>query len=156
MPLDTNVNRPEILFYSLAVGAFIGVLYTVFELLYGVLCEYGAGARSKMFFRIVLDILFSLLYTLVAVVFVFGVSNGNVRFYVLFFALAGFVIYNITLGRLIYRILLYVLGFFVRLSKKVFSAITYPMRKLFEAIKKKACSNAAVRYVYHCVNGGLG
>ncbi len=155
MPLEQNGNRPEILLYSLVIGICIGVLYTVFRLIYGVLCAFINGKKCRTIFRFALDILFSLLYTLVAVIFVFGANSGVVRLYILFFAFSGCIIYHLTIGRAVYDLLMKVLYFTIRLIKRLFGILSYPLRQLFAFLSDRYFSIRIKNHAYHSLNGGI-
>ncbi len=156
MPLDNSGNRLDILLYSLAVGLAVGVIYTVFRLIYSVVFEYGLGKKTGIILRFILDILFSLLYNLIAVIFVFGANSGVVRSYILFFAVVGFVLYELTLGRFIYGILLCVLKVVVRISKRMFYILCLPFRLLLRNITHRMYSSLIKKYVLNMLNGGIG
>ncbi len=155
MPLDNNGNKLDILLYSLAVGLAIGVLYTVFKLIYSIMCEYGLSKKTRTALRFVLDILFSILYNLIIVVFVFGANSGVVRSYILFFSFMGAVIYELTIGKLIYNVLLLMLKFIVRISQKTVRMLCKPLKILLRVVSERYYSDIVQKNIYKRLNGGL-
>lgn len=102
--------------YSLCLGVGIGLIYTFFDTIYITLdlyidlkaekcCKYQSSVKKKIIiskiFQFSIDFLFSIVYTIIIVVFVFCANNGKFRFFMFFFAVMGFVLYRVTLGRLI-------------------------------------------------------
>ncbi len=155
MPLDKNGNDPKILMYSLALGVAVGVLYTVFRIAYGAVCRFCKRKKYRMIFRFALDIMFSLVYTLTVVVFVFGANSGVVRGYILLFAALGFLLYHKTLGRLVYAVLMYMLDVLFVILRKTVRAITYPIRICLCYFSVCVSSRLVALNAYKTVNGGI-
>ena len=94
--------------YSLCIGIITGFIFEIFRFTAAVLLCISANSKKKSsvytVFRFILDVLFSLIYTVIAVIFIYGANNGSVRYFILLFAVLGFVLYLVTAGKLISHI----------------------------------------------------
>ena len=115
-----------LLFYSLAVGAFLGVLYDLTGQLINVLFPRKEKARkapkelphgeisvNKVLFDLNMrfkkrdvamlfaDVIFFTVSAIAVTVMLYHLNYGNVRAFSLFCALLGFVIYRVSIGRMI-------------------------------------------------------
>ncbi len=123
-----------LLLYSVCVGIGVGIVYSFFDTIYIVAdlyvdkykekevknqpCEKNKTIISKIF-QFSIDFFFSIVYTIIIVVFVFCANNGKYRLFMMLFGVLGFIIYKITVGRL----------------------VSFLMRKLFELVQK------AIRFI---------
>ena len=100
----TPAEQGTLVLYSLCVGTATGLIYEVFRFITSFIFFFFINSKKKSsffaLFRFALDILFSLIYTVIAVIFVYGANNGTVRYYILLFAVIGFFSYYYTLGKL--------------------------------------------------------
>lgn len=129
---ETNNRQLSILLYSLCISFVVGVIYTLFQVLFTV-C---VGKRKNIIFRISLDLLFSLVYTLIAVVFVYAANSGKIRAYILVFSLLGFTLYQLTAGKLLYRLLVLIIDKTIRLLKTAISLLLMPFYVLVRAMAR--------------------
>lgn len=94
-----------LVFYSLCVGAAVEIVYEVFRFIVAFLFCISVNSKRKskfyIIFRFLLDILFSLIYTVITVIFIYGANNGAVRYFILLFSAIGFLISYYTLGKLL-------------------------------------------------------
>lgn len=123
---ETNSRQLSILLYSLGISFVVGVIYTLLQVLYTVCTE----KRKNIIFRICLDLLFSLVYTLIAVVFVYAANSGKIRAYILVFSLLGFALYQLTAGKLLYRLLVLIIDSTIHLLKAVTALLLKPFYAL--------------------------
>lgn len=82
--------------YGLVFGCLIGVVYDffrVFRLIF--------HAGTVMLF--IEDLIFSLLFAISVFAFCFVFNSGKIRFFYLIAALLGWLIYYLTVGKLLYR-----------------------------------------------------
>ncbi len=93
-----------VVLYSLCIGIITGLIYELFRFTsVFVFCISDNRNKKSSFgfiFRFILDILFSLIYTLITVIFIYGANKGTVRYYILLFTAAGFSLYYFTLGKI--------------------------------------------------------
>ena len=101
---------------SVPLGMLLAVLYGVFKF-----CRYAFSLGKAA--TIALDILFMLIWAMAVFFFSLGYLKGYIRFYVFLGSFLGFLLYRLTLGRLlfhIYRPALHVLRvIFHKISEKL-------------------------------------
>lgn len=118
-------NQLFVLLYSLAVGVALGILFDVFK----IKREFFGVTRLILFFD---DLVYMLICTVVLILGVFKVNNGKLRWYELLAPAVGFIIYRLTLSKLI-------IAFFYFLSsriKKLFKLVIKFVRKLLNPVLK--------------------
>lgn len=139
-----------IILYSLLFGVGIGIIYEFFRFL-RVFFTFSAQKRTNkhiflknigIFFQIILDLLFSIVYTILVVIFIYGANDGKIRYYLLLFAVIGFALYYFTVGRLISA----AENFLASLVYKVLSALFRLIKKPFDCAARKSASRRAKRY----------
>ena len=125
-----------VVLYFFLVGSVLCLLYDLFR----IKREFFGSSRVVLFID---DFLYTLLCTICVILGILKINSGNVRWYELFFALSGFVLYRVTFSRLI-------TGFFFflsRLVKRFLSALisvvikillpfVIPFVKLYQLAKK--------------------
>ncbi len=87
----------------------------------------------KSILLILSDFSYFLFITPIFVLFFYETSNGIVRWYVFFFSIIGFLIFEGTVGKLATKTIEYI-SFYIQIS---FSYITYMMKKQFKKIFKR-------------------
>ncbi len=122
-----NVSQERllyILFISLVLGVFLGVVYDFFRIRR---VSYSVGKKSnnireRVEVAIIAfeDILYSLICSIVVCIFIFYTNSGKFRALALFGALAGFYIYYKTVGRLV-----------IACSEKIIRFVKYILRKIY-------------------------
>ncbi len=117
---------------SVVFGAAVGVLYDCFRVLRIV---FPAARKSVPVF--VMDIIFMLccggLFFLFSVIF----CRGNIRFYCILGALPGFVMYILTLGNLITKIIRAIVTTVYSALQKVYSSVFVPIVNIAKGIYQK-------------------
>ncbi len=118
--------------YSLCIGIITGFIFEIFRFTAAVLLCISANSKKKSsvysVFRFILDVLFSLIYTVIAVIFIYGANNGSVRYFILLFAVLGFVLYLVTAGKLISHIE-------NKLSRFLYAAAVYSFHKIVSLLE---------------------
>lgn len=135
--------------YSFLIGISIGVIYSVFNTISMLVDLYIVNSEEKnkinqqnaknkiiisKIFQFSIDFFFSVVYTVIVVVFIFCANRGKFRFFMLVFALWGFVLYKLTVGRLVSFCIRAVLLFACRNIKRF---ICYPVFLIYLFIKVK-------------------
>lgn len=100
--------------YSLAVGVFFSLVYDVLK---AFCLKYNCGVIAVF----VKDIAFSLFAAFVTFMLLMARSNGAVRGYILFFIVAGFVLFRVTLSKFWLKFWMLFFSGFIKL-KTVLSA----------------------------------
>ena len=141
-----------LIFYSFIVGISIGVIYSIFDTISITLNLYIEKAdeyreqklqnkKNKIIiskiFQFSIDFLFSVVYTVIAVVFVFCANRGKFRFFLMFFSLVGFVLYMHTVGRLVSFCMQRTFSFVYRLIK---TYVVTPVYSLYTVLKLRFVS----------------
>jgi hypothetical protein len=93
----------EICFFSSAAGIFLGLIYSIFKIL-------RLSFKLKKIGTFILDILYSLLCAISVFLLILFLNNGNIRYFILNIIAVSYIIYHMTIGRLI-------LLFFYRISE---------------------------------------
>ena len=103
-----------LILYSFIIGISIGIVYSMFDTisillnLHIVNCERTPekklqNAKNKIIiskiFQFSIDFLFSVVYTVIVVVFIFCANRGKFRFFIPLFSVLGFLLYKATVGR---------------------------------------------------------
>ncbi len=98
--------------YSIVFGALLCVFYDIIR------ATRKAGANS--FIAVFIgDIIFWLVSAVSVFLFLVAVTNGEIRGYVLFFCLVGFVFYRLSIGRLTFFVMCWFFSLFVRIWCKL-------------------------------------
>ena len=95
----------------------------------------GVGARGRLALLFVFDFLFALGGGLSFLVFLYAVHDGAFRFFLLFSAMLGMLLYFLTLGRLVFRVLGTLSYLLHVLLSYLFLAVKIPLFLLF--LKKR-------------------
>lgn len=136
--------------YFALVGSALCLVYDVFR----IKREFFGSSRFVLFLD---DLLYTFICTVCVILGILKINSGSVRWYETFFALLGFVLYRITLSRI-------VTGFFFFLSriiKKMLSAtlcvfvkivrpLLKPVRKFYTFIneRKNVCVQQIILFNY--------
>lgn len=127
-----------ILLYSGAIGVFLGAVYDFFRIRRKAYVlrkkrtdsNYGKLEYVRVFLE---DILFSLIASLVFVIFIFHMNSGRVRGVAFFGAAIGFFAYRATVGRLV----MFLSEAIIRLINRIFGWISrHIVRPLLGVLKK--------------------
>lgn len=110
----TVAAQTKNLLLGLGLGFIIGIIYDIFRI---IRLSISRG-RTAVFIQ---DILFFLLFSGITFSFCLGVNNGEVRFYIIFAEVLGFLIYYFSFG-----------SFVIKLSDTVISAL----RRFFSFVFK--------------------
>ncbi len=117
---------------SVVLGAALGVVYDCFRALRVIFppaAKKGAVAAE--------DIIFWLIYGFCIFCYAAAFARGQVRFFMFFGSLIGFVLYLVTLGNLVIGVIRSVFGTFYRVLHQVYSRLIEPFVKLFKTICQK-------------------
>lgn len=135
-----------LILYSFLFGILLGIIYCmfsgveqIFRLKTAKTDKHIIKAKSKIIHKIVLflvDSLYFVFITPLCAIYMFGINDGLVRWYIVFGAILGFAFFNLTLGKMINCV-------FVRyslLTNRIALKVKNTMRKnkgKIEKLKKK-------------------
>ena len=138
-----------IILYSFLLGMGIGVVYSLFDTIYIMFYPYivskdgfngkiQEGRKNKIkiskIFQFSIDFFFSVVYTVITVVFIFCANKGRFRFFMLAFAVVGFAVYKLTVGRIVSFCMRALFKYIHRVLKKIF---ILPLCRLSKAVKMR-------------------
>lgn len=112
--------------YSMILGMIFGIFYDIFKSLRSV-------KKHKNFVIFIEDILFFFVVSIITLLFLIATTNGEVRGYILFGILAGFIIYILLFSK-------YIILIFFAIFKLIFTVVFTVLRGyywLFEKIYDK-------------------
>lgn len=120
----------HILFFSFLFGVFIGTIYILYDTFFQFIriknvrenCYQKVKMikfKEKTVLIFICDILFFVIITPLCAIFLFGINNGVVRWYVISSSLVGYIIFKISIGKLLSMIF----GYLVLYTHKMFIKI---------------------------------
>lgn len=130
-----------ILLYSLFIGVFLGIVYDVFRirrLAFNTKACFSKKGTNEVarkenaadcviiFFE---DVLFALISSIVVCIFIFYMNSGQFRGIAIIGALFGFLLYYLTVGRLVMYFSGVIIGFFKYLIRKIYEYTLRPIKK---------------------------
>ena len=134
--MDTMVTSQIIIFlFSMLLGAFLSLVFDGFRISNAVL----KVNLKRIFFE---DVIYFILSAIITFTYILVVNSGEIRVYIIFGEVLGWIIYRLTIGKFVYKIILTVVKFlskwFSKLKKYVISKIPKDkIRKLIGKIKNK-------------------
>lgn len=153
-----------LILYSLILGMSIGVIYTLFDTISIMLNLYiddrciekgRKQQRSKnkiiisKIFQFSIDFLFSIVYTVIVVVFIFCANNGKFRFFIMLFSVLGFVLYKTTLGKAVHFLIYHAFRY---LKMAVSAVVISPLARTFRFLEWKICAIRIKRRILNSVS----
>lgn len=130
MPLETFFTASEqmmLFLWSVVIGAGLGVVYELFRI---VRLTFPHGSVA-VFFE---DVLFSLIWGFVMFVFVMEFGRGNLRFFYIIGNAVGFILYLVTLGNIVNRIMRGIIGALKKIVSFIFRTLVLPINRFFVAL----------------------
>ncbi len=124
--------------FSVGFGVIIGVLYDLLRIVR--LCLTG-----KSFFVAVFDIVFAVSAAVLSFLFFLTVTDGEIRLYILFGEMLGFLIYYFSFGIIAVRFCEKTAEKIKKFFKKLFMFVFSPFIKFFKRIEEKI--NAFRKYL---------
>lgn len=135
MHLDTffSVSQHTAMFLlSVVLGAALGVVYDCFRALRVI---FPPAAKKNAV--IAEDIIFWLIYGFCIFCYAASFARGQVRSFMFFGSLIGFVLYLVTVGSIVIGIIRSIFGTFYKILHKVYSRLIEPFVKIFKTICQK-------------------
>lgn len=138
--------------YSLLFGVLLGLIYCLHSAI-GLLLGFNRvsgefkhkniyiehiiqkGNRREKILLAIWDVLYFILITPVCAIFMYGVNNGIIRWYIILGAMLGFTAFRLSIGRLVLWLISFPIGF---IKYKLKEAILLVFSKLKQKKKTKA------------------
>ena len=146
------LNQILVAFYSILFGIFLGLVHdftSIAGLVFGFkdlklnnkkICKFNTVRKKtilKQVWLCIFDIIYFLIISILVSVFVFGVNNGIVRWYIVIGLLIGFAVYKLTVGAVISIFLSYI-AYLVRISAISFASLVKSfIKKFFSKFSKR-------------------
>ena len=154
--MTTSAQATVLILYSLAVGAFTGVIYDIFRILRIALPERIRGKRAETVIVFVHDVLFWLVVSIVFVIFIYYVNKGMTRLVMISASCLGFLVYYHTAGRIVIFFSASIIGFIRYIFNVIYKIFINPLiflktrviiitRKFFEARINRRTLKKALR-----------
>lgn len=123
--------QTQIFFLSVLFGIILGMFYDVFVVMRIVTkCD-----KSQVFFQ---DIIYFAISGLTNFTFILAVNNGEVRFFIILAEILGWILYYITVGKMIVKIVTFVVlkirRFLSRVDKKIIVPIKSKVRQMLKKV----------------------
>jgi hypothetical protein len=103
------------------------------------------SGKAETAATIAVDVLFAILSAITVTLLLFGLNFGEMRWFVLPIAIAGYLLYGATVGRPLKAILSFILTAATRFATAVLRFTLYPIVKIFKAAKRKISDSARNR-----------
>ena len=127
----TLLNQVQIFLASSVFGVLLGLVYTIFWILKRTI------SASK-----IQDFMYDFVYLVVCAfltfTFIFTFNYGEIRLYILAGELLGFIVYYITVGSLMIKIISAILSFLRRVKNKVKRIVFIPICSKLRKLGRKA------------------
>lgn len=118
--------------WALLFGAFCGAVYDAVRAVRFFLTE---DKKGSLWAANVFDVLYSVFLAASYSIMVYLVNSGKNRWYLLFSAAAGFVLYRVSVGRIVLPLLKRTAAILRRILLKTVKIALIPMRSLIKMIK---------------------
>lgn len=158
-----NITQQQLfilLLYSATVGVALGVVYDVFRIFrvaFAPQSQDGVNSARKrkskyslVFHDAIIflqDIIFWIIVAVVTILFTFMANRGQVRLFALAGQLAGFTIYYLTLGRLVYSIAERIIKVIKQVLYWIRCKVIMPIVRLALRVYKKVTCKLTHRYL---------
>lgn len=113
---------------SLGFGFIMGIFYDLFRII-------RISISKGKIATIVSDILYCIFLCFCTFIFCLTVNEGEVRFYLLSGAGAGFCVYYFSLGAIIFSLSERLVSFTKKVAKSIFNVISFPFRFIFGKLR---------------------
>lgn len=115
-------------FATIVTGFGIGVFFDVYRIIRGF--NYKRGILSA-----ISDLLFWILMSLFAFIFLLNTNNLNLRYYTFIGMIFGFIIYMCAVSRFVIAFLRWVVYILIKVIRIIFFILLYPIRLLIIGIR---------------------
>ncbi|MDR1631165.1 MAG: spore cortex biosynthesis protein YabQ [Oscillospiraceae bacterium] len=120
--------QTRVMLLALGLGFLIGILYDVFRI---IRLSISRG-RAAVFVQ---DILFFFLFSGITFAFCLSQNNGEVRFYIIFAEILGFLIYYFSFGAFVIRVSDKIINALRTLFELIIKAVSFPVALLFRVLR---------------------
>lgn len=129
--------------YSILAGVAGGVVYDLFRLIYAVSSAFFGGAVCRRVIRAACDVLFSIVYSAMAVVLVYAANGGIVRYYMILFFFSGSALYLLIIGRFTKK----AEARLTEAIKALLKLLASFAKRVYEPVYKRLLQRRVMRYI---------
>ena len=142
--MDITYIPPErqgmLLLYSIVIGFLSGTVCGIVRIPVEIIKYLFPNKKIiHLITDVICDVVLSLLYISVTVIFIYAANEGVIRYFLIIFAFAGFILCRITLGKL-YNKLSYVIS-------KAVNIVIRGLKKLIYPITARFISHSVEKYI---------
>lgn len=138
--------------YSLIVGVSVGAVYSISRfLLYFTYMFFNRSGKCAKAAEIILDILFSIVYTVIVILFIYGANNGAFRYFLLLNALIGFMVYIKTVSKVLNKIMSKAAFLMHGLIIKLYGYAVYVLKLIINPIVSVIDEKLTINYLKNTV-----
>lgn len=131
-----TVHEELILFFaSVILGCVLGVVFDIFR-------AFRIIIPHKTFSAAIEDVLFMLIWAGSIVCFMSVLAKGDFRWYYIFGSTLGFILWRVTAGNPLVRLLSGVLGFIFGMMRRLFTPVKIIFMRVFRKCRHKFVKNA--------------
>lgn len=120
--------QTRVMLLALGLGFLIGILYDIFRI---VRLSVSRG-RAAVFIQ---DILFFFLFSGITFAFCLSQNNGEVRFYIVFAEVLGFLIYYFSFGAFVIKVSDTIINALRKLFELIVKLISFPVALVFRVLR---------------------
>ena len=110
-------------------GILIGFLFDFFRILRKIF-------KTANYITYIEDILFWILTGISIIFFLYKFSDGNLRVFIFIGLIFGFILYMLTLSKIIINIFVHIINFIIKILEKIFLIVKVPIKNIYNFLKK--------------------
>lgn len=124
----TITNQFHLFLIYLICGIIIGIFFDIFRIL-------RKTFKTPDFITYIEDIIFGVFTGCFVIMLLFTFNNGSLRFYIFIALILGITIYFYSISKYFVKINVKIMYILKNILNKVFSTVTYPIKKIICLIK---------------------
>ena len=123
------INQSYLFLIFTLNGILIGFLFDFFRILRNIF-------KTANYITYIEDILFWILTGISIIFFLYKFSDGNLRVFIFIGLIFGFILYMLTLSKIIINIFVHIINFIIKILEKIFLIVKVPIKNIYNFLKK--------------------
>ncbi len=123
------INQSYLFLIFTLNGILIGFLFDFFRILRKIF-------KTANYITYIEDILFWILTGISIIFFLYKFSDGNLRVFIFIGLIFGFILYMLTLSKIIINIFVHIINFIIKILEKIFLIVKVPIKNIYNFLKK--------------------